>query len=58
MPIYEFLCLNKKCGHEFEAIVGWNDTTKQKCPKCKKKAKKIPSVNSRMWKWRELTQLP
>jgi len=50
MPLYDFQCQNKKCNHEFmEVYFNWNDdTTKQKCPKCKKKAKKVPSLNARM----------
>lgn len=50
MPIYTFICKNKECKHEFDEVYcSWdNDTTKQKCPKCKRRTKKIPSVNARM----------
>jgi len=60
MPVYNFQCENKECNHEFEEIfLSWSDNTSdQKCPKCKHKAKKVPSVNAQMkqnWsKWNAL----
>lgn len=50
MPIYNFLCTNRKCKYEFDEVyLSWSeDVSKQKCPKCGKKAKKIPSTNARM----------
>jgi putative FmdB family regulatory protein len=32
MPIYEYLC--KACGHQLEAIQGFNDEPLKKCPEC------------------------
>lgn len=32
MPIYEFNC--KKCGRDFEEIVGMSDKETPPCPKC------------------------
>lgn len=32
MPIYEFVCLN--CGHDFERLQSFSDTTTPGCPAC------------------------
>lgn len=32
MPIYEFVC--QDCGHEFERIQSWSDTTTPTCTAC------------------------
>jgi putative FmdB family regulatory protein len=49
MPVYDYLCNNSECGYCFELVLmtGKNKKT-TKCPKCGKRAKKIPSVNARM----------
>lgn len=38
MPLYQFFC--KKCNHPFEELCSFETTSKIKCPKCKKKAKR------------------
>jgi putative FmdB family regulatory protein len=37
MPLYEFTC--RKCGHQFEELVGMSDLEagKVKCPACRSK---------------------
>ncbi len=52
-PIYDFICQNPKCEHEFlEVYLSWNDdTSRQMCLKCGEQAKKIPSTNARMSNW-------
>jgi len=49
-PIYDFVCENKECKHEFDEVFSsWNDnTSKIRCPKCGSKAKKVPSLNAQM----------
>lgn len=49
MPIYDYLCNNEECQYQFDLVlmIGENKKT-AKCPKCGKKAKKIPSINARM----------
>ncbi len=32
MPIYEFVC--QRCGHEFEQILSFSDTSVPACPAC------------------------
>lgn len=44
MPIYEYVC--KKCGHEFELIQKFSDPPAKKCPSCKGKVEKKPSLSS------------
>lgn len=37
MPVYEFRCLNKKCGKDFDTIAKYDETGKYKgvkCPHC------------------------
>lgn len=34
MPIYEYQC--KSCGHQLEAIQGFNDAPLTECPECHK----------------------
>lgn len=45
MPTYDMKCLS--CGHEFTVSKSYDDNSKDKCPKCKKKkVRKIISVPS------------
>ena len=47
--IYVYLCQNDKCQNEFELNCPMKKEPKiTKCPKCKKKAKKIPAAVARM----------
>jgi putative FmdB family regulatory protein len=42
MPLYEFRCLNKKCGVVYEALTAYDETEKYKdvkCPDCGGKKK-------------------
>ncbi len=42
MPLYDFVCKNEKCRHEFEESVPLTefDTRVVKCPKCEEEAKR------------------
>jgi len=42
MAFYDYRC--GKCEEEFEVSHGMNDEPNIKCPKCKSKAKKMPSI--------------
>lgn len=44
MPTYEYECT--KCGHKFEAFQSMTDKHLEKCPKCKKKLKRLISSGS------------
>ena len=44
MPIYEFQC--KKCGHQFEELMGYYDKRPTKCKHCKGKLIQKFSVSS------------
>lgn len=47
MPTFEYLCLNKKCQHEWEDIVLMKEEEPSKCPECKsKKIQKLISLPS------------
>lgn len=47
MPIYEYECLNAKCGHHFEALQKMSDGPIRVCPECKgKKVQKLVSASS------------
>jgi putative FmdB family regulatory protein len=49
MPLYDYICENKDCKHEFDyVVIGFNDETPVLCPKCTQVAKKVPSLNARM----------
>jgi putative FmdB family regulatory protein len=39
MPIYEYECIH--CGHHFELKQSFHDKPEAKCPRCKKKAKRV-----------------
>jgi len=39
MPTYEYVCLS--CGYRFEVSQSMTDKPKSKCPKCKKKVKRL-----------------
>ena len=41
MPTYDYRC--RKCGHTFEVFHGINDRAKQRCPKCRGIATRVPS---------------
>lgn len=42
MPVYEYEC---ECGHIFEETHSIKeDSSTSKCPKCSKKARKVPSL--------------
>lgn len=50
MPIYDFVCTNPECKHEFEEFLTSNDflDSVHTCPKCGKPAKKVISTPARM----------
>ena len=39
MPTYEYACTH--CGHTFEAFQKMTDKPLEKCPKCKRKVKRL-----------------
>jgi len=41
MPTYDYRCT--KCKHTFEVFHGINDETSRRCPRCKAKARRVPS---------------
>jgi putative FmdB family regulatory protein len=41
MPTYDYLC--PKCGHRFEVFHGIRDEKPRRCPKCKTRARRVPS---------------
>ncbi len=41
MPLYEYNC--DKCNKRFEAIIGFSEKDKIKCPKCNKLAQRLLS---------------
>ena len=43
MPIYEYKCTDKKCGHQFEKLQSMKSPNLTLCPKCKKLAKRTVS---------------
>lgn len=48
MPIYNFECKNKKCGHLYEDLVSYDETGKYKgvkCPECGS-AKKVQHMTA------------
>ncbi len=44
MPTYEYECTS--CGYKFEAFQKINDSPLTKCPKCKKRVKKLISTGA------------
>lgn len=44
MPTYDYEC--SKCGHRFEVFHSMSDETQQRCPRCKGKAKRVPSAGA------------
>ncbi len=47
MPIYEYQCEAKGCGHVFDALQKFSDAPISVCPKCKKKkVKKLVSASA------------
>lgn len=44
MPTYDYEC--SKCGHRFEVFHSMSDETLQRCPKCKGRAKRVPSAGA------------
>ena len=44
MPTYDYEC--RKCGHRFEVFHGMSDETQRRCPKCRSKAQRVPSVGA------------
>ena len=44
MPLYEFVCNNKKCKKEFDEMCSFSEVETIKCPECKGKAKKKISI--------------
>jgi putative FmdB family regulatory protein len=41
MPTYDYRC--RACGHRFELFHGINDETPKRCPKCRKRAVRVPA---------------
>ena len=48
MPTYVLVC--PKCGHRFEQVAKMSECGNIKCPKCKKKAKIVPSSTAVIFK--------
>ena len=46
MPLYEFVCTDKKCKEKFESLVPMGTETKA-CPKCTKPAPRVTSTGQR-----------
>jgi putative FmdB family regulatory protein len=47
MPIYEYECQDRTCGHQFERRMQFKDHEKLlDCPECSAKAKRIISLPS------------
>ena len=44
MPTYDYQC--RKCGHRFELFHSISDETPKKCPKCKGRARRVPSAGA------------
>ena len=44
MPTYDYEC--RKCGHRFEVFHSMSDDTARRCPKCKSKARRVPSAGA------------
>jgi len=44
MPTYDYQC--RKCGHRFELFHRITDETPKKCPKCKARARRVPSAGA------------
>ena len=44
MPLYEYQC--KTCGHRFEVIQKFSDSTAKKCPKCGKTVERLVSSSA------------
>jgi putative FmdB family regulatory protein len=42
MPTYDYAC--SKCGHRFELFHSIRDEAVKKCPKCRARAKRVPSA--------------
>jgi putative FmdB family regulatory protein len=42
MPTYDYQC--KKCGHRFEVFHSMSDDKPRKCPRCGKRAVRVPSA--------------
>jgi putative FmdB family regulatory protein len=53
MPVHTYLCQDEKCAHEFEELfLSLKDIPPEtECPKCKGKAKKIPSAPAKDLSW-------
>ena len=52
MPMFDYVCTSKKCGHKFEKLVRSADIdVEQSCPTCKKPATKVTSVGSLMFRF-------
>ena len=41
MPTYDYRC--SKCGHQFEVFHGINEKAVRRCPRCKGRARRVPS---------------
>ena len=44
MPTYDYEC--RKCGHRFEVFHSMSDETPRRCPKCKGRARRVPSAGA------------
>lgn len=42
MPTYQYAC--NACGHEFEAIQSFSDSSLTQCPECKGEVRKVYSA--------------
>src|SRR5205809_6787322 len=44
MPTYDYQC--RKCGHRFELFHSISDETPKRCPKCRGRARRVPSAGA------------
>ena len=55
MPIYEYECQNKECGHRLEKRQAYGEEPVTICPKCEGEVKRVISV-SHPKKWKPSTE--
>lgn len=51
MPLYEYECQNKKCGHRFQKLQAHGEEMVTICPECDCELKRVISLsNLKRWK--------